>query len=83
MMDKLATKADLAHVREILSRDIKDVELGLAHVRESLIKDIHACATKVELAELGRALTTRLYMTAASAVALNCTIVFGMLRVLR
>jgi hypothetical protein len=44
MMDKLATRADLAHVREVLSKDIRSLELAtkadFTHMREMVSKDI-------------------------------------------
>jgi hypothetical protein len=48
MMDKLATKADLEHVREILSKDIKGISLDLAHSRELFSRDIQGLADKTE-----------------------------------
>ncbi len=119
MMDKLATKADVAHLKEILSRDIRAVQEGLSHdirnVHEVLSQDIRATqesfsqsiratqesfsqsfrgleavtkaeltglresmATKVELANLGKDLTTRIFLVVGGATALTISIL-GML----
>jgi hypothetical protein len=75
MMDKLATKADLVHVSEALSKDIKAVEAAttaeFAHFRELLSKDIQAVNTRIDH-QLNQ-LTVRFVGTAgllAAAVAL-------------
>jgi hypothetical protein len=71
MMDKLATKADLAHVKELLSSDIRALETStraeLVHLREVM-------ATKVELAELGKDLTTKLYFAVGGSTALTISV---------
>jgi hypothetical protein len=82
MLEKLATRSDLGHVQDLLSRDIKAVELGLAHTRETLEKDIQSLATKTELSELGQTLTKQMYLAAFSSVALSCSIL-GILIALR
>jgi len=70
MMDRIATKADLSHVQELVSRDIKGVELSLAHWRETFAREIDrihaqlegldkrvdACATRAQLTELDKRL---------------------------
>ncbi|MEJ0099369.1 MAG: hypothetical protein WDO12_06345 [Pseudomonadota bacterium] len=87
-------RQELASMREALSKDILTVAHDLTHTREFLSRDIKGLtdgfqsldkkfATKADLAEFGERLTTKLYTVLASSVVLNCTIVFGMLKLLR
>jgi hypothetical protein len=83
---RLASKADLDHVRDILSKDIRALEVAtkadLGHVSELLSRDIKALPTKTELAEFARSLTTQLYLAIGGSVVLTCTIL-GTLQTLR
>jgi hypothetical protein len=69
MMDKIATKADLEHARQITAKDIEAVSLSVGHAR-----DVLAQSFKAEISGLGNELITRLYITAVGATALICTI---------
>jgi hypothetical protein len=46
MMDKLATKADITHAREVLSRDLQAVQVAtsndLKHSHEGISRDVRA-----------------------------------------
>jgi hypothetical protein len=105
MMDKLATKADIAHLRETLSQDIRGLALrtatDLAHIKETLsqdivgakadarhlgemlAKDIQGGATKVELAEFGRKLTTQMYLAVGGSAVLTCSVLGTLMAFLR
>src|SRR5262245_50456453 len=83
MMDKVATKADLEHVRDILSRDIRSLEsatkVDFVHLREALSRDIQA--TNVRIDNVTSQLTIRFIGIAAAlasiAVALASAIAFA------
>ncbi len=81
MMDKVATKADvenlrlagkadLEHMRDILSRDIRALEVttkaDLAHAREALSKDFQVVNARID--HQTHVLTVRLFLAAAALV---------------
>ena len=78
MMDKLATKADLAHLQELLVRDLQmlrtDTERGLEAVRADLGHSLEKLESRI-LFKVGA-------MMAASLV-LTCTVLGTLLAALR
>jgi hypothetical protein len=88
-----ATQSEFANLRELNSKELLSVrtELGkdmqllrseMGHFREMISADIKPLATRAELSELGRSLTTQFYLTAGGSVVLTCTILgaFSFLR---
>jgi hypothetical protein len=75
-------RQEMSAMRDSLTKDIQGVAQELAHAREVLSRDIQTMATKTELAELGRKLTTQLYLAISGSVALTCSIL-GTVIVLR
>lgn len=76
MMDKVATKTDLEHVRDILSRDIRSLEVAtkadLAHLREAFSRDIQA--TNVRIDNVTSQLTLRFIGVAAALASITAVI---------
>ena len=70
MMDKVATKSDLEHVREVLSRDIESLRVAtkgdIGHMRELLTKDMEKLNARLD--SQTQAITLRLILTAAALV---------------
>jgi predicted nucleic acid-binding Zn-ribbon protein len=66
MMDKVATKADLEHVQEVLSKDIRATKADLEHLRELLSRDISGVNERI--ASQTHAITLRLILTAVGLV---------------
>jgi hypothetical protein len=52
MMDKVATKADLEHARDVLSNDIRATKADVEHVRDTLTHEIRSLelSTRTEFA---------------------------------
>ena len=73
MLAKLATKSDLAHVQELLSKDIQSLT---RKADESL-------ASKAEVAALGSKLTATIYGAMVGAIALNGSILAVLIHFLR
>ena len=86
MMDNIASKADVAHLQGVLSRDIRTVQEALSSEirafeainKAELIGMRESMATKIELANLGKDLTTRILLVVGGATALTISIL-GML----
>ena len=85
--DISAVALDLAHTREFLSRDIQSQAEKIQALADRTKADFQSLdtkfVTKADLAEFGQLIPTKLYATGATAVALTCTIMFGILRALR
>ncbi len=55
----------------------------LAHVQALLSKDIQGCASKLQLVEFARSLTTQMYLAIGGSVVLTCSILGTLLVLLR
>lgn len=95
MMDKLATKADLAHLRDMISRDLDAIRVDMDHRFESLDHRFENLDHRFEsvdhrfegfdykLEKLESRLTIRLGMMMAGSLVLTCTVLGTLLAALR
>jgi hypothetical protein len=82
MMDKIATKADVLHLRDSLSRDINSLARDLAGTKDSLSKDIQRDIQVVrsEMEHRFERLESRLTIKLGTVAGAWTAVLFGLLK---
>ena len=82
LMDRVATKADLAHLRETLSRDIASLARDVAGIKDTLSKDLENRIQMVrsEMDHRFERLESRLTLKLGTIAGAWSAILFGLLK---